>query len=270
MKKTGALLVACLILAATAIGAEPRLAFSLRGSYYVPSSTTFNKEYVPAVNASLKQLSDFLAEVGLAGTSRNLAEISGTFSFGGELEFKAGPQFFVALGAEYIFKNVQSELNVSGTVDQVAIEVAQQGKVGLSSLPLLLTIRINLPITTLRVYLGGGAGYYFNRAVITERWRWLENLMKISESDRKIVATSQNIFPHANLGADLAISSRFYLSGDIRVPFGTVKAFKIKSDSLDSTTVGQNLTFINNEGQETDFKWELIGPVISVSLKYKF
>lgn len=59
MKKIRALLVAFLILATAAIGAEPRLAFSLRGSYYVPSSTTFNKEYVPAVNASLKQLLGF-------------------------------------------------------------------------------------------------------------------------------------------------------------------------------------------------------------------
>ncbi|MCX8159420.1 MAG: hypothetical protein N3G18_00625 [Candidatus Saccharicenans sp.] len=270
MKKIRLLLVALVILATAAIGAEPRLAFSLRGSYYVPSSTTFNKEYVPAVNASLKQLSDFLADMGLAGTSQNLAEITGTFSFGGELEFKAGPQFFVALGAEYIFKNVKSELNVSGTVEEVAVDVAQQGKVGLSSLPLLLTIRINLPITTVRVYLGGGVGYYFNRAVITEKWRWQENLINISEGSRKVVATSQNIFPHANVGADLAVSTRLYLSGDIRVPFGTVKAFKIKSDSLDSSLVGQNLTFINADGLEKDFKWELVGPVISVSLKYKF
>ncbi|MDI6849473.1 MAG: hypothetical protein QME69_06740 [Candidatus Saccharicenans sp.] len=270
MKKIRALLVACLVLAVAAIGAEPRLSFSLRGSYYVPSSTTFNKEYVPAVNASLKQLSDFLADLGLSGTSRKLSEISGTFSFGGELEFKAGPQFFIALGAEYIFKNLQTDLAVSGNVEQVAIDVNQQGKVGLSSLPLLLTIRINLPITTVRVYLGGGVGYYFNRAVITERWLWQENLIKVSEGSRKIVASAQNIFPHANLGADLAVSSRFYLSGDIRVPFGTVKAFKIKSDSLDSSAIGQNLTFTNSDGLETDFKWELIGPVISVSLKYKF
>ncbi len=270
MKKLKTLLVACLVLATAAIGAESRVVFSLRGSYYVPSSTTFNKEYVPVVNDSLKQLSGFLAEMGLSGTGRNLSEITGTFSFGGELEFKAGPQFFVALGAEYIFKNVQSELSLAGTVQEVAVDVSQQGKVGLYSLPVLLTIRINLPITAVRVYLGGGAGYYFNRAVITERWLWQENLIKVSEGSRKIVATAQDIFPHANLGADLAVSSRFYLSGDIRVPFGTVKAFKIKSDSLDSSTVGQNLTFINSEGLETDFKWELIGPVISVSLKYKF
>jgi len=192
------------------------------------------------------------------------------FRLAGELESRPDRSFFVALGAEYIFKNVQSELNLSGSIEEVAVEVSQQGKVGLSSLPLLLTIRINLPITTVRVYLGGGVGYYFNRAVITERWLWQENLTTVEEGSRKIVATAQNIFPHANAGVDLAVSSRFYLSGDIRVPFGTVKAFKIKSDSLDSSTVGQNLTFINAEGLETDFKWELIGPVISVSLKYKF
>lgn len=268
--KLRALLVACLMLATAAFGANSTVTFSLRGGYYVPSSTTFNKHYVPAVNASLKQLSDSLADLGLSGASRNLSEIAGVLSFGGELEFKAGPQFFLALGAEYFFKNVSNELSLSGTVQQVAVDVSQQGKVGLSSLPVLLTIRVNLPITTVRVYLGGGVGYYFNRAVITEKWLWQENLNKVAEGSRKVVATSQNLFPHANLGVDLQVSSRFYLSGDIRVPFGTVKAFKVKSDSLDSSTVGQNLTFINSDGQETDFKWELVGPNISVSLKYRF
>lgn len=264
------LLIGLLILATAAFGADPRVAFSLRGGYYVPSSTTFNKQYVPAVKDSLKQLSDYLSGLGLAGVSRNLSELSGVISFGGELEFRTGPQFFVVLGSEYMLKSVSSELKVSGTVESVAFEVSQEGKITMSSLPVLLTIRVNLPITTVRVYLGGGIGYYFNRAVIDEKWLWQENMLKISEGSRKVVATSQNIFPHANIGADLAVSARFYLSGDIRVPFGTVKAFKIKSDSLDSSAVGENLTFVNSEGQQTDFKWELIGPVVSVSLKYKF
>ncbi|MBC7350003.1 MAG: hypothetical protein H5U05_08535 [Candidatus Aminicenantes bacterium] len=268
--KLRALLLSLMILLTASLGAEPRVTFSLRGGYYVPSSSTFNKQYVPAVNASLKQLSDFLADLGLSGASRNLSEITGIISFGGELEIKTGPQFYVALGSEYLFKNVTNELKLAGTIEGVAVDVSQEGKIGLSSLPVLLTIRINLPITTVRVYLGGGIGYYFNRAVINEKWLWQENLIKVSEGSRKIVATSQNIFPHANLGADLAVSSRFFLSADIRVPFGTVKNFKIKSDSLDASTVGQPLTFINSEGLETNFQWELVGPNISVNLKYRF
>lgn len=268
--KLKALIIGLLTLTIGAFGADSRLAFSLRGLYYVPASTTFNKEYVPAVNDNLRQLSNFLSNLGLSGTSWNMAEITGIISLGGELEIRTGSQFYIALGGEYIFKKVRSDLRVEGNVQGISVDVSQEGEVSLSSIPVLLTIRIDIPVTAVRVYLGGGAGYYFNRAVINEKWLWQESLVSVSEGSRKVVATSQNIFAHANVGADLAISPRFALNADIRVPFGTVRNFKIKSDSLDSSTIGQNLTFINNEGQETDFRWELTGPSISVNLKYRF
>lgn len=268
--KIKTLLIVLLALTTAAVGADSRWTFSIKGSYYVPVSSTFNKEYVPAVNENLKQLSTFLSNSGLSGLSQNLGEITGIISAGGELEFRTGPQFYLVLGSEFVYKRLTSGLKVSGVVQTITIEVTQDGKVALSSIPAYLTFRVNIPVPNFRLYIGGGLGYYYNRAVITEKWEWKENLVKISEGSRKVVATARNIFPHANVGADLEVSSRFYLSGDIRVPIGSVKNFKIKSDSLDSSTVGQKLAFIDKDGQEKDFDWELTGPSISVSLKYKF
>jgi hypothetical protein len=269
MKLKGVLL-GVLMLSTVVLAQDSRLSFSLRGGYYIPSSSTFNKEYVPAVNNNLSDFASYLKDLGLSGGHRDMGKMNGTVVLGGEFELKAGPQFFIVLGAEYLFKGFENNLEMTGNVEQVAVEVIHQGKVRMSSLPILATIRINLPVSAVRVYMGGGAGYYFSQVSLLEKWVWLENQVEVSSGERKIVATAQDVIPHANLGADLRLSGRFCLTGDVRIPFGTIKSFKIKSDTLDQSTVGQNLTFLNLEGQKTEFKWELTGPSLTVSLKYKF
>jgi hypothetical protein len=259
-----------LMLAAPGFSQESRFAFSLKGGYFGPISTTFNKQYLPATNEYLKQLGDYLFDLGLSGVRQNLRKLTGMTDFGGEFEFRAGPQFSIALGAEYIFKKLKTSLELSGNIQESAFDVKQHGQIQMSLLPILATVRIRVPVTGVRVYLGGGAGYYLGRAVLKEDWLWQENLIKVSEGKREIVATKNSLIAHANAGVDLALSEHFYLCGDLRVPFGTLSSFKIKKDTLDQSQVGQNLTFVNLEGQETEFKWELIGPTLTLSLKYKF
>ncbi len=269
MKLKGVLL-GVLMLSTVVLAQDSKVAFSLRGGYYIPSSSTFNNEYISVVNNNLLEFAQYLQDLGLSGGYRNMGKLNGAIIFGGEFEFKVGPQFYIVLGSEYLFKNFENNLEMIGSVEDLAVEVIHQGKVKMSSLPILATIRIDLPVTAVRVYFGGGAGYYLSRVSLEENWLWQENLVAVSSGERKIKATAQDVIPHGNLGAELKLSEKFYLAGDIRVPFGTVKSFKIKSDTLDESLVGQKLSFINSEGQETDFKWELTGPSLTVSLKYKF
>jgi len=265
-----AALIGILILSTAVLGADHRVSFSLRGGYYLPISSTYNDEYRAAVNANLSDLNSYLTELGLSGSLTELPKFKGTFIFGGEFELYGGQQFTLALGTEFLTKSFKSQLKASGDVDEVAWSVEQNGKARVSVLPILGTIRINLPVEVVRVYIGGGAGYYLGRVVIREDWTWTEEGIQAYSGNREIKATGKSFIPHANAGVDVAVSSHVFLTADLRYPFGKIKSFKIKSDSQDEAAAGQKLTFLDAGGTEKDFSWEMTGPSFQVSFKIKF
>ncbi|MGB9894231.1 MAG: hypothetical protein ACPLRA_07420, partial [Candidatus Saccharicenans sp.] len=81
MKLKG-ILLSLLILSTVALGGENKVAFSLRGGYYLPISTTFNDEYIPAVKANLNDLNSYFTEMGLTGSFTELPKFRGSFIFG--------------------------------------------------------------------------------------------------------------------------------------------------------------------------------------------
>ncbi len=265
------LMIALLAMSTLAYAQEDnrKFSFSLKGSYFIPYSKTFNKQLRPAINKDLNALESYLKELGLTSYLNEMSRMSGAFNFGGELEVRASEQVGLALGADYAFRTLTTSLDSSGTVSSVSYGVTETGKIGLSVIPITATVRINLPFSKIKAYMGGGLGYYFARYTEKESWTWVEGDETVDTGSRKTVATGDAVIPHAEVGAEYKLSSRVSLLAVIRYPFGTIGSFKIKKSADDPAAVGQKLTFYDSDGVQRDFKWELSGPSLGVNLKIK-
>lgn len=268
--KIQGIVIGVLLLSVWVLAQQSPVSFSLRGGYYLPSSSTFNKDYVPVVNNNFNELNTYLTDIGLKGTVQEFKKMTGAAIFGGEFEFKASEQFSLVLGAEYSQKTFTGFLDSSGTIEEVSYEVTEESKFRMSVIPIYGTFRINLPVRVARVYIGGGAGYYLGRIKAEEQWSWVQGSETVDTGTRKTIASGQAVIPHANLGAELKLGGSVTLAMDLRFPFGAIKSFKIKSDTADSNLAGQNLTFVDDKGIEKEFKWEMTGPNLGVNLKIKF
>jgi hypothetical protein len=249
---------------------KSKFSWSVKLGYFIPRSATFNNQYVPAVNDNLNALNTYLKDFGLTGQVANMSKMSGAVDFGSELELQVSDQLSLVLGAEYSKRTLSAILISSGTVNLISYNVNQTGKMSFSVVPLLVTFRLNLPITLIRTYIGGGVGYYLAQVTEKEDWTWTETEETIDTGSRKTVATGSAVIPHANLGAEYKISERVSLSADIKYPFGSIGSFKIKKASDDPNSIGQTLTFFDSNGVQKNFKWELSGPILGFNLKIKF
>lgn len=265
-----AILIMLLAVAVLASAEESRTVFSFKIGYSVPYSSTFNKEYVPAVNDELINTAEYLQGLGLSSSYLKMHKLSGLLLLGGEFEVKASQQFWLAFGSEFWTRSLNSALDVSGKIADVSYTVQEEGKINFYVVPILATIRINLPFEIARIYIGGGAGYYFGHLVLKQHWLWQEGSDTIDTGSRDLTATGRALLPHANLGGEVKISEKISVNLDLKYPFGSIKSFKVKKDTLDSQNVGQNLIFTDLNGAEKQFKWELSGPVIAAQLKFKF
>lgn len=251
--------------------AQPsRFSFSLRAGYYLPASSTFNKDYVPVINNNFSELNTYLTSLGFKGTLQEFKKMTGGAIFGGEFEIQTSDQFSLVFGTEYFQKTFSGFLDSTGTVEEISYEVTEEGRFRLSVIPIYGTFRINLPVKVARVYIGGGAGYYLGRIKAEEQWSWVQGSENVEAGNRKTIASGHAVIPHANLGAEMKVGENVSLGVDLRVPLGTIKTFKIKSDSADSSLAGQNLTFVDTQGREREFKWEMTGPDLGFNLKIKF
>jgi len=243
---------------------------SLKLGYGLPSSSTFNKEYRTAVNAQVKDTAEYLQGLGLSSSYLPMHKLSGLILMGAELEIKATQQFWLVLGSEFWTRRLNTALDVAGKINEVSYTIQDEGKINFYVIPILATVRINLPFEIARIYLGGGLGYYLSYLTIKQQWNWLENSEAVDTDLRDLRASGQALLPHANLGGEIKLSDQISASVDLRYPFGSIKSFKVKKDTLDSQNVGQKLIFTDPDGHEQQFKWELSGPVIGAQLKFKF
>ncbi|MDD8020046.1 MAG: outer membrane beta-barrel protein [Acidobacteriota bacterium] len=266
------LIIALLTLSVMAYAQEEKqkFSFSIRGSYFIPLSSTFNNQLRPATNENLHALVTYLKDFGLTSFYNEMGKMNGAINIGGEFEVRATEQFSLAFGVDYAFKTLSTSVNSGGTVDSISYSVNETGEVGLSVLPITATFRINLPFSKIRAHIGGGLGYYLARYTEKESWQWIEDEESIDSGTRKTVATGNAFLPHAEAGAEYKLSRKISLAAIIRYPFGTIGSFKIKEASDDPAAVGQKLTFIDADGIQRDFKWELSGPLIGVNLKFRF
>ncbi len=271
-KKTKFILVLLLFFGLLGSGRaqNSRVSLSLKAGYGMPYSSTFNKEYVPAVNTELKDMAEFLKDFGLNSSYLKIHKLRGLILFGTELEIKATQQFWLVIGSEFWLKTLNTALDASGTVDNVNYNIQDQGEIKFYVLPVLATVRINLPFEMARIYIGGGGGYYFSWLRMEHQWNWMSGSDYIDFNSRKVIATGRALLPHANIGGEVKLTENISFNLDIRYVFGNIKTFKVKKDTLDANNVGQNLIFTDSQGGTKEFRWEMSGPVIGAQLKFKF
>ncbi len=263
-------LISILSFSVLLIGEEKRIAFSLRGGLYTPSSSTYNDEVLPPVNNSFTEFNAWLSSAGLKSNMNELDEIKGGMTFGGEIEFFVSRSFSLAIGAEHWIQKPKASIEATGKISGDSYEISDEFEVSASLIPIVATLRVNLPSERFRAYIGAGMGYYMGKIVLKEEWDWKENGVSFEKGSYEIESSGKAVIPHINGGFDFDITKNISISTDLRYPFGTIKAFKIEKDTSDPTSVGENLRFEDVNGKEKDFKWELSGFNFAVNLKFKF
>lgn len=249
---------------------EKRIAFSLKGGLYIPSSSTYNDEVLPPVNNSLTEFNAWLSSAGLKSSLDELDEIKGGITFGGEVEFFVSRGFSFSLGAEYWKQTPKASVEASGNVGGDSYEISDKYQIEHSLIPILATLRASLPSDRFRAYIGAGIGYYMGKIILKEEWDWKENGISFEKGSSKLESSGKAIIPHLNGGFDLDITNNISISADLRYPLGKIKSFRIDKDTSDPTAVGKNLKYEDVNGKEKDFKWELNGFNFGVNLKFKF
>jgi hypothetical protein len=264
------LIISILSFSILLIGEEKRIAFSLKGGLYSPSSTTYNEEVVPPVNNAFTEFNAWLSSAGLKANMNELDEIKGGMTFGGEVEFFVTSKFSFAFGAEYWKKTPEAFVEASGTVSGDSYDISDKYKIDFSLIPIFTTLRVSLPSERFRAYLGAGIGYYMGKVVLREEWDWKENGISFEKGSHEVESSGKAIIPHINGGFDFDILKNISICADLRYPFGKIKSFKIEKDTSDPTVIGENLKYEDVNGEEKDFKWELNGFNFGLSLKFKF
>lgn len=264
------IVVALLALSVLAYAGDSKFSLSLRGGYYLPVTSTFNDDYLPAVNQYLNELNSYLTSLDFTSTVSEMKKLKGGAVFGGELEIFASQQFSIALGAEYWSKKTAGSIDSEGTIDDVSYQISEGSLIKTTVIPIVATFRVNLPFKSFRAYIGGGVGYYLGKVKVEDSWSWIEGSETVDSGTREVKSSGSSFVPHANIGVDLNLSGSIVLAADIRYPFGSINSFKIKSDTEDENMIGEKLTFMDMNGAEKDFKLELSGPSLGIKLKILF
>jgi len=264
------IVVALLALSALTYAEDSKFSFALRGGYYLPFTSTFNDDYLPAINQNFNELDSYFKSLDFTSTVTQMKKLNGGAVFGGEFEIFASEQFSIVFGAEYWSKKTTGTIDAEGTIDEVSYQISEGSLTKASVIPIVATIRINLPFKNFRAYIGGGVGYYLGKVKVEDSWSWIEGSETVDSGTREIKSSGSSFVPHANIGVDLNLTGSITLAADIRYPFGSINSFKIKSDTEDEGMIGQKLTFTDINGVEKDFKLELSGPSLGIKLKILF
>ncbi len=249
---------------------EKKIALSLKGGFYSPSSSTYNNEVIPPVNNSLTEFNAWLSSTGLKSNLDELDEIKGGIVFGGEVEFFVSRQFSFSFGADYWKQTPKASVGASGTVGGDSYDISDKYQINFSLIPIFTTLRVSLPSEMFRAYIGAGIGYYMGKIVLKEEWDLKENGVSVEKGSHELESSGKAIIPHLNGGFDFDITKSISISADLRYPLGKIKSFRIEKDTSDPTNVGENLKYEDVNGEEKDFKWELSGFNFGVNLKFKF
>jgi len=264
-------IISILLLSSVLFGADKKFSLSFRCGYYLPSSSTYNDEMRPALNANLNNLNTWLIEEGFTNNLTELGKINGKMLFGGELEFFPVSIFSVAVGAQ-IWQNSlpQGSLQGSGTIDNIPYDISEKISVKASVVPITVSLRAHLLTGKIDGYIGAGAGYYMGKVVMKEEWNYQMNGESYDSGSQEIESKGNSILPHINAGFIINLMRNVALSLDARYPLGAIKSFTIKRDTVDPTNVGNKLRFEDSNGVEKQFKWELSGIDTGLNLLIRF
>lgn len=262
--------VLLLFLSVFLTGQDRKIAFSLKGGFYTPSSSTFNNDVVPSVNNALTDFNAWLSSAGLKSSMDELDEIKGGITLGGEVEFFVSSRFSFAIGVEYWRQKPKASVEASGKIGGDSYDISSKYDIETSLIPVIATLRASLPSDNFRAYMGAGIGYYMGKVVLKESWDWKENGISFEKGEHELESSGKAIIPHLNGGFDFDLTKNISICADLRYPFGTIKSFKIEKDTSDPASVGESLKYEDANGEEKEYKWELSGFNFGISIKFKF
>jgi hypothetical protein len=251
------------ILIVPGLSGEKKFAFALRGGFYSPSSSTFNKGSVPPTNLELEYFASILRAAGISPAIDKLDEMSWAVTLGGEIEMYLWPRISVALGAECWRSARQASVKASGGAGDVSSFSAfdYQFDVAASLIPIFATVRYHFgfPLNGLAFNVGGGAGYYQGRIRMTWNSPYVGSDTLESKGDVFVF--------HITGGCELRIFEFLSAALDLKYPLGKIKELAIMEGSRRTE---KKLTFADENGEAKVLQWELDGPNIGLFLKFRF
>lgn len=256
---------ACLILSGLLVtnsfGSDEKDKRSMTNKFSLSSySSSLNK------GASTDNVKMSVVSVSLKGTRSSSRDVGLSFlkttkSIGGEMEIFLTDRFSLALGAEFR-SNSPSDVRLSaGEISTHFSNGNSAFETNASLIPILGTIRFNVPFQKFRAYFGAGAGLYLGKLRIS--WQ------SPNFADERFYAKGMAIIPHLNGGLSYKLSKRISVGFDVRYVMGRFNSLTIK-ESADLTLVGQklSLTEINTYGNQ--FPWELKGLNLGFMVRLNF
>lgn len=254
------------ILLTSAFSFDKKFYISFRGGYYSPSSSTFNNEALPPTNRELNETAAMIYSLGVNPEYEELNTIKGAFSFGGELEAIFWKGFSFSIGIESWKDSSSGKTKFTGNIGDSFYNIAREADIVMSVSPIYLTLKYSILLQRFRFYGGTGAGYYKSKIKLSSFSKLWSNYAATTQE----IEAQENVFiPHINLGVDFNIVKFLLISIDIKYVFGSIDRFEIKK-STNAELILRELTFVDNNGIQLPFKWELTGPNIGIVLRFLF
>lgn len=264
-------LIAGFFILTSCLQAKKRIGISIKGGFYSPLSSTLNNKYIPQINQAFVSMATGLGSFGLSTELAVIEKIGGSTTYGGEIELFFMPHFSLALSGEYWEKKALSaSVDATGNIEGSSFNTNMKYVMDVSLIPIVGTIRYNLPYKRLVGYLGFGVGYYIGKINYSWEYKIKKDEFTYYNEYWEYESLGISIIPNVNLGLEFKITNNIFIAADLKSPLGSIKSFEIKKSTLDSTEIGEELGYVDIDGNEKPMKWELTGFHIGISSKIKF
>lgn len=254
------------VLFTSAFSFDKKFYISFRGGYYSPSSSTLNNEALPPTNLELNETAAVLYSLGVNPEYEELDTIKGAFCFGGELEAIFWKGFSFSIGIESWKDSASGSTKFTGNIGDSFFSIAREADIVMSISPIYLTLKYSISLQRFRFYGGTGAGYYKSKIKLSS---FSKSWSSYAATTQEIEARENALIPHISLGVDFNIITSLLISIDLKYVFGSIDRFEITKSTNDELIL-KELTFVDNNGFQLPFKWELTGPNIGILLRFVF
>lgn len=190
-----------------------------------------------------------------------LSFLKTTTSIGGEMEFFISNRFSLALGAEFRSHSPSDMRLSAGEISTQFFNGRSAFETKASLIPVVGTVRFNIPLQKFRAYFGAGAGLYLGKLRVS--WQ------SPGFADERFYARGMAILPHLNGGLLYKLSQRISVGFDARYVMGNFNSLTVK-ECLDASMIGQKLSLTDINAYGNQFPWKLKGLNLSFMVRLNF
>ena len=219
------------------------------------------KQGVSKEKPELRDVTVSLKGAGISFRGMGLSFLKTSTSIGGEMEVFLSRRFSLALGAEFRSNSPADARLSSGSVSTQFFNGNSAFEVNASLIPILGTVRFNVPFHKFRAYMGAGAGLYIGKLRI--------NWQSPDFSDERFYARGMALIPHFNGGLSYNLSKRISVGLDVRYVMGNLNSMTIK-ECFNASMVGQKLDLKGISTYSSQFPWELKGLNMGFMVRFNF